>query len=96
MTGDIAQTVGRRGQKLGYFTTSPYPRCIGGEGACPPEDCGGPPGYEHLRKILANPDDEEHGEMVTWMGLEHACEFDPAAFDIEAVNRRLVAVGSPR
>ena len=23
MTGDIAQTVGRRGQKLGYFTTSP-------------------------------------------------------------------------
>ena len=24
MTGDIAQTVGRRGQKLGYFTTSPY------------------------------------------------------------------------
>lgn len=21
-----------------------YPRCIGGEGACPPEDCGGPPG----------------------------------------------------
>ena len=73
-----------------------YPRCIGGAGACPPEDCGGPPGYEHLRKVLANPDDEEHGEMVTWMGLEHACEFDPAAFDVEAVNRRLVAVGSPR
>jgi len=47
-------------------------------------------------KILANPDDEEHADMVTWMGLEHACEFDPAAFDIEAVNRRLVAVGSPR
>ncbi len=73
-----------------------YPRCIGGEGACPPEDCGGPPGYEHLRKILANPDDEEHDDMVTWLGLEHAAEFDPAAFDIELVNRRLVAVGSPR
>ena len=73
-----------------------YPRCIGGEGACPPEDCGGPPGYEHLRKILANPDDEEHADMVTWMGLEHACEFDPAAFDIESVNRRLVALGAPR
>ena len=22
-----------------------YPVCIGGSGACPPEDCGGPPGY---------------------------------------------------
>lgn len=21
------------------------PRCIAGDGACPPEDCGGPPGY---------------------------------------------------
>ena len=23
----------------------PVPRCIGGNGACPPEDCGGPAGY---------------------------------------------------
>jgi hypothetical protein len=73
-----------------------YPRCIGGEGACPPEDCGGPPGYEHLREILADPGDEEHDAMVMWMGLEHASEFDPVAFDIELVNRRLVALGATR
>ncbi|HEV7451558.1 MAG TPA: plasmid pRiA4b ORF-3 family protein [Pseudonocardiaceae bacterium] len=73
-----------------------YPRCVGGEGACPPEDCGGPPGYEHLRAILADPGDEEHDDMVTWLGLDHASEFDPAAFDIEAVNRGLLAVGPPR
>jgi hypothetical protein len=73
-----------------------YPRCIGGAGACPPEDCGGPPGYEHLREVLADPGDEEHDDMLTWLGLSHACEFDPTAFDVEAVNRRLVAVGSPR
>jgi hypothetical protein len=70
-----------------------YPRCIDGEGACPPEDCGGPPGYERLREILADAGDEEHEDMVMWMGLEHASEFDPAAFDIERVNRRL---GAPR
>ncbi len=66
-----------------------YPRCIDGEGACPPEDCGGPPGYERLREILADAGDEEHEDMVMWMGLEHASQFDPAAFDIERVNREL-------
>ena len=25
-----------------------YPRCIGGAGACPPEDCGGPDAYHTL------------------------------------------------
>ncbi len=44
-----------------------YPRCVDGEGACPPEDCGGPPGYEHLREILADPADEEHDYMVRWL-----------------------------
>ncbi|MBV8539881.1 MAG: plasmid pRiA4b ORF-3 family protein [Pseudonocardiales bacterium] len=68
-----------------------YPRCIGGGGACPPEDCGGPPGYAQLREVLADPGDEEHDDMVRWLGLEHACEFDPAAFDIELVNRELRA-----
>ncbi len=73
-----------------------YPRCIAGGGACPPEDCGGAPGYADLRRILADPDAPEHDEMVTWMGLERAAEFDPAAFDIERVNRSLLAVGSLR
>ncbi len=32
-----------------------YPQCIGGERACPPEDCGGIGGYFRLLQILSNP-----------------------------------------
>lgn len=42
--------------------------CMGGERACPPEDCGGPPGYDRLLTILASPDDEEHAQMKEWVG----------------------------
>ena len=41
-------------------------RCTGGARACPPEDCGGPPGYAHMLEVLANPKDEEHAEMKQW------------------------------
>jgi hypothetical protein len=29
--------------------------CLDGQGACPPEDCGGPPGYADLLAALADP-----------------------------------------
>lgn len=54
-----------------------YPRCIDGAGACPPEDCGGIHGYRHMLEILANPDDEEHLEMLEWLGGN----YDPLAFN---------------
>jgi hypothetical protein len=62
-----------------------YPRCTGGKRACPPEDCGGFPGYFHLLEVLADPKHPEHGEMLDWMGGE----WDPEGFDIDAVNARL-------
>jgi hypothetical protein len=44
------------------------PGCPSGHGACPPEDCGGPPGYEDLLRVLAEPADEEHEQMRAWAG----------------------------
>ncbi|WP_405696944.1 plasmid pRiA4b ORF-3 family protein [Streptomyces coelicoflavus] len=52
-----------------------YPRCADGAGACPPEDCGGTPGYSALKVTLANPAHEEHHAMLEWLGLRSATEF---------------------
>ena len=54
-----------------------YPRCIAGENACPPEDCGGVMGYQDFRKTIADPQVEEHEELLAWVGGW----FDPAWFD---------------
>jgi len=66
-----------------------YPRCVAGERACPPEDCGGPWGYASLKETIADPSDEEHERMLEWLGLEDPSDFDPAAFDLASVNARL-------
>ena len=62
-----------------------YPTCVEGERACPPEDVGGVSGYEELLAVLADPEHEEHESMRTWAGED----FDPKAFDVEAVNQAL-------
>ncbi|WP_395160940.1 plasmid pRiA4b ORF-3 family protein [Ilumatobacter sp.] len=53
------------------------PDCIGGRRACPPEDCGGPWGYQELLDILADPSHPEHDERLEWTGGT----IDPDAFD---------------
>lgn len=50
---------------------------MAGARACPPEDCGGPHGYERVLEVIANPADEEHASMLEWLGGA----YDPAAFD---------------
>jgi hypothetical protein len=68
---------------------SSYPSCLAGKGACPPEDCGGAWGYAELKDILADPADEQHQEMLEWLGLDSGEEFDPKEFSIDQVNARL-------
>jgi hypothetical protein len=60
------------------------PLLLKGEGACPPEDCGGPWGYETLKETLADKKHPEHKELKEWLGLRPRDNWDAAAFDIEA------------
>ncbi|MFO7941812.1 MAG: plasmid pRiA4b ORF-3 family protein, partial [Bacillota bacterium] len=46
----------------------PAPACLEGARACPPEDCGGVPGYYELLEILSDPIHEYHEEMLDWTG----------------------------
>jgi len=45
-----------------------YPRLLRATGACPPEDVGGAWGYEEFLVALADPDHEQHEDMVRWSG----------------------------
>lgn len=61
------------------------PICIDGSLACPPDDCGGIPGFYDFLDALADPSHEQHQEMRDWIGGD----FDPQAFSVEQVNRKL-------
>jgi hypothetical protein len=65
-----------------------YPACTGGEGACPPEDCGGPGGFADLKDTLAGPPGSEREEMRAWAGED----YDPAHFDLTAANAAAASV----
>jgi hypothetical protein len=62
-----------------------YPVCTDGQLACPPEDCGGIPGFYDLVEALNDPNHERHEELLDWIGDN----FDPQAFSVDNVNRML-------
>ncbi|WP_431950567.1 plasmid pRiA4b ORF-3 family protein [Actinacidiphila sp. bgisy167] len=72
-----------------------YPYCVDGAGACPPEDCGGAPGYSDLKVILADPAHKEHHAMLVWLGLRSATEFAPDRFAPDEANARLLRLTAP-
>jgi hypothetical protein len=65
------------------------PACTDGRRACPPEDCGGPWGYEELLRILADPSHPEHEERVMWAGEWGGGKLDPESFDIRGFEKNL-------
>ena len=64
------------------------PKCIDGAWNCPPDDCGGPHGYENFLEVIRDPEHLEHENMLRWIGGT----FDPEAFSLRSVNRALSKV----
>ncbi|MFH1035822.1 MAG: plasmid pRiA4b ORF-3 family protein [Pseudomonadota bacterium] len=61
------------------------PLCLAGKRNCPPEDCGGPWGYEDMLKAIGNPGHPEYEDLMEWLGGE----FDPEEFDLQGINQAL-------
>lgn len=59
------------------------PACTAGENACPPEDVGGPHGYQYFLECIADRSSQEHADKLCWIGGV----FDPEGFDLNRLNR---------
>ena len=60
------------------------PVCIEGEMNCPPEDCGGIPGFENMLGILKDRTHPEFQDMYQWAG-----SYNPKKFSLAKINREL-------
>ncbi len=74
-----------------------YPRCTDGARACPPEDCGGVPGYAQICEVLNDPAqiDEDTEELLEWVGNDFDPEhFNPGEVRFRSAAKRLKALRS--
>ena len=62
-----------------------YPRCVAGERAGAPEDCGGAEAYRDMLYCLKHPDTDLGREWRAWLGPD----YDPDRCDLPAINRAL-------
>lgn len=70
---------------------APPAQLLAGELACPPEDCGGVPGYAGMMEIVATPEHPEHEDILEWLGGS----FDPLAFNLEQAAIEVARVVRP-
>ncbi len=61
--------------------------CVGGERACPPEDCGGPYGYPDFLDALSDKNHPEHEQYSQW-----ADGFEPESFNISQADALIAAL----
>ena len=65
------------------------PLCLEGAKACPPENIGGLPGYEHFLYIIANDIQPDKDDLMDFYGFMEGDEFDSDFFEIEFINEEL-------
>ncbi len=66
-----------------------YPRCLAGKRACPPEDCGGVPGYANILEVIADPNNPDHADLRDFVPLDYDPEhFDVAETDVDMRSER--------
>jgi pRiA4b ORF-3-like protein len=73
-------------------TGAKYPRFLGGERRCPPEDCGGPPGYFDFIENIARKRSNKAKEALDWYGGP----YDPDDIDVEQISITLGRIASYR
>lgn len=67
----------------------PYPVCVAGERAGPPEDCGGREAFQDMLACIKEPNTDLGREWREWLGPG----YDPAACDLGKINRALKKLG---
>ncbi|MHA0320193.1 plasmid pRiA4b ORF-3 family protein [Sphingomonas melonis] len=68
-----------------------YPRFIEGERNCPPEDCGGIPGYYEMLEARADPEHPDHAEITEWLD-----GYDPEELDVFPLQVALGRIAARR
>jgi len=72
-------------EKIIPSAATPTPVCLAGERRCPPEDVGGPSGYQEFLEVIFEPGHEEFSHFRGWAGGR----FHAEEFDVKAVNKLL-------
>ena len=68
-----------------------YPCFIAGERDCPPEDCGGIPGFYEMLEARADPAHPDHAEISEWLD-----EYDPDVLDVFPIQVALGRIAARR
>lgn len=69
-----------------------YPRFVDGERRAPPEDVGGPPGFEEFLDAMAKPRHPEHKSVLEWYGRP----FDPTDISPDEIDARMAKLAKRR
>jgi hypothetical protein len=69
-----------------------YPRFLGGERRCPPEDCGGFPGYYEFLENIASKQSKTRKAALDWYGRP----YDPNEIDEQQIINTLSRIANTR